>query len=154
MYRSLLPSPYLTKKAQRSKRRLEPKAIVYDRDIMCLPKYYGSDRSTIKIPRGAQVREFMGKNGLIRKIRLTSNMTESDIIREISSVFSVPMGGREDFSFTVLQPTGGSSKSLNMPALSSSFKWTASAISGKNNKSPIYILANDDLKVSMEIQKV
>ena len=63
------------------------------------------------IPRGAQIIEFMGRNGLIGKIHPTSVMTKSEIMKEICSVF-----------FAVLQPTGGSSKSLNMPALSLSFE--------------------------------
>ena len=49
--------------------------------------------------------------------------------------------------FTILQPSGGSSKSLSITALSSSYKWTAGAVAGKNSKMPIYILAEDPLEV-------
>ena len=70
---------------------------------------------------------------------------------EIRSVFSIPMENRSNFPFKILQPSGGSSKSLSVPALSCSFKWTASAIAGKNSKTPIYVLACDDLKVSQYI---
>ena len=42
---------------------------------------------------------------------------------------------------------GGTSKSLIIPALSSSYTWTASAVAGRNSKVPIYILAKVELKV-------
>ena len=44
---------------------------------------------------------------------------------------------------------GGTSKSLAIPSVSDSFKWTASAIVPKNSKVPLYILAKEPLvKVS------
>ena len=43
--------------------------------------------------------------------------------------------------------SGGDSKSLSVPVTSASFKWTASAVSGKTKKSTIYILAREKLKV-------
>ena len=82
------------------------------------------------------------------KIHLTSSMSEPEIMNEIRSVFKKPMKSNPNFPFKVLQPTGGSSKGLSIPALSSSFKWTASAIAGKSNKVIIYILAEDELQVS------
>ena len=56
---------------------------------------------------------------------------------------------REDpiFPFTVLQAAGGTSKSLMIPSLSTSYRWTASAVAGKNAKVPIYILAEAELEV-------
>ena len=59
---------------------------------------------------------------------------------------------REDpiFPFTVLQAAGGTSKSLMIPSLSTSYRWTASAVAGKNAKVPIYTLAEADLEVSPE----
>ena len=54
---------------------------------------------------------------------------------------------RSFFEFRILQATGGTSKSLTIPAVSSSFKSTAAAIAGKNAKAPIYIPAKDKLKV-------
>ena len=67
---------------------------------------------------------------------------------EIRSVFKNPMNNDSLFRFVILQASGGGSKSLNIPVLSSSFRWTASAICPKNStKSPIYILARDKLKV-------
>ena len=58
---------------------------------------------------------------------------------EIRFVFSMPMGNQSNFGFKILQPFGSSNKSLSVPALSFSFKWTASAIAGKNSKTPIYV---------------
>ena len=74
------------------------------------------------------------------------------IFQEIRSVFDGPMGVVEDFPFKILQTCGGGSKTLATPVLSSSFKWTASAVAGRNAKAPIYILAEDDLVVSLTHQ--
>ena len=57
------------------------------------------------------------------------------------------MGGNDRFAFDVLQSTGGQNKTLVVPALSSSYKWTASALAPKNVKTPIYIIAREPLKV-------
>jgi hypothetical protein len=71
-------------------------------------------------------------------------MSEDDIFDEIRSVFKGPMRGNK---FSILQGTGGSSKTLVIPSLSSSYQWTASAVAPKNVKTPIYILAREPLKV-------
>ena len=89
----------------------------------------------------------LGRNGLMGKIRLSSSMSEEMIMDEIRSVFRRPMEDKDNFMFPILQPSGGSSKSLSIPALSSSYKWTAGAVAGKNSKMPIYILAEDPLEV-------
>lgn len=114
--------------------------------IICLPKSYQINGS-IKIPRGQKSREFLARNGLIGKISLSSNMNEEEIMTEISSVFAAKMGSDSNFPFTILQPAGGASRSLVIPSLSASFKWSASTVAGKNAKVPIYILAGADLKV-------
>ena len=113
---------------------------------MCLPNSFCKHGSTY-IPRSKQVRDMLGRNGLLGKIRLTSSMTEAEIMDEICSVFEKPMRNNPNFAFKILQPTGGSSKSLSTPALSSTFRWTASAIAGKSNKAVIYILAENELQV-------
>lgn len=144
----VLPSKFLTKRnaiTKRSNSKTKEKVFTYDRDIICLPKSYGRS-SNIPIPRS---RTQLSKNGLIGKIRLTSDMTQEDIFDEIRSVFRGPMQGSSTFLFDVLQPAGGHSKSLTIPALSDSFKWTASAIVSKNAKVPLYVLAKEPLnKVS------
>ena len=76
-------------------------------------------------------------------------MTQDDIYHEIRSVFRGPMEGSSTFLFDVLQQAGGKSKSLTTPALSDSFKWTASAIVTKNAKVPLYILAKEPLKAQL-----
>ncbi len=64
-------------------------------------------------------------------------MTDREIRKEGDSLF--------DFKF--LQCTGGKSKHLMLPSVSPGFKWTASAVAGKNAKTPIYILAREELMV-------
>ena len=132
-----------------SRSKTKEKVFTYDWDIICLTKSYGRS-SNIPIPRS---RTQLAKNGLIGKIRLTSDMTQDDIFDEVRSVFRGPMDGSSTFLFDVLQPAGGHSKSFTIPALSDSFKWTASAIVSKNAKVPLYILAKESLnKVSILYQ--
>ena len=74
-------------------------------------------------------------------------MDDREIMCEICSIFSGPMKNNSQFLFTILQPSGGSSKSLMVLSLSASFRWSASSVAGKNAKSPIYILAEEELEV-------
>jgi len=73
-------------------------------------------------------------------------MSQDEILDEIRSVFSKPMDGDR---FQILQKSGGGSKTLSVPELSPSYEWSASSVSGKDTKSPIYILAQDKLKVHL-----
>ena len=134
---AILPSIFSKRKA--AKKGPLKKTTTYDRDIICLPKCYGKTLN-IPIPRS---RTQLAKNGLIGKIRLTSDMTQDDIYDEIRSVFRGPMNGSTTFNFDVLQPAGGHTKCLTIPALSDSYRWTASAIVPKNAKVPLYILAKE-----------
>ena len=70
-------------------------------------------------------------------------MTELHIFDEIRSIFRSPMNEDMEFSIRILQMSGGGSKTLTIPVVSSTYKWTASAVAGKNAKCPIYVLAND-----------
>lgn len=144
-----MPSMFLSNKKNRS--ALPERLFTYDRDIMCLPKAFVGNGGLIKIPRKQCVREFLAANSLIGKIRLTSAMSEEEIMDEIRSVFEVPMDRDKLFRFKILQPSGGSSKSLSAPVRSASFTWTASSVAGKNTRVPIYILAQDELKVQYSI---
>ncbi len=93
---SILPS-FLKRKrgsAQSNKRRKTLQT--WDRDIICIPKQDIGDNH-ISYPRG-KYREELGKNGLIGKIRLHSNMSVDDVKEEIYSVFK-PMNNRHDFLF-------------------------------------------------------
>lgn len=123
------------------------KVQIYERDIVCLPRSF-TKHGIIDIPRKKSVRQLLAINKLVGKIQIDSAMSQSDIFREVRSVFSAPMGGDNFFQFKVLQSAGGDSRNLVLPQLSSSYRWTPSAFAGKNAKCPIYILAMDDLKVS------
>ncbi len=128
---------------KKKKRKISTaKEYVYDRDIICIPKCLCSG-TCIKIPRSKQIRETLGRNGLIGKIRLTSFMSESAIMSEIRSVFHVAMEEKHDFVF---KTSGGNSKTISLPSLSASFKWTAGAICGKNSKMPIYFWRKTTLR--------
>lgn len=81
------------------------------------------------------------------KDRLSSEMSEYQIKAEIRSVFKVAMEDNPCFEFEILQIAGGSSKSLIVPATSASFQWSASAVAGRNAKTPIYVLALNNIKV-------
>lgn len=137
-----LPSSFLGKRNSASKKRVE-KITTYNRDVICLPMTYrSSSKSSIKIPRD---RCELSRSGLIGKITLLSSMNQEEIFAEMRSVFRVPMGESEKFSFDILQPAGGKCKELTVPALSSSYQWTASSIVPKNAKLPLYILAKEPL---------
>ena len=116
---------------------------------MCLPRSFAQHGSLINIPRKKSIRQLLAVNKLVGKIQINSGMMQSDIFREVRSVFKTPMGNDDHFQFKVLQSAGGDSRDLVIPQLSSSYRWMASAFAGKNAKCPIYILAMDDLKVSL-----
>lgn len=91
--------------------------------------------------------KFLVANKLIGKVRLRSDMEQDEIFDEIRSIFKSPMSYNDNFRFIILQKSGGDLKGLMIPELSTSYRWTATAIAGKNAKVPIYILADDDLLV-------
>ena len=78
-------------------------------------------------------------------------MNEEKIFMEIRSVFHGPMSYDDEFQFTILQPCGGDSRTLMAPKVSESYRWTAGAVAGRNSKTPIYILAEDDLQVCYKL---
>ena len=143
----VLPS-YLKRKRQEGKAaashsKRNKSVQVWDRDIVCLPKSESS--SKIGYPRG-KFRTKLGESGLIGKVRLTSVMSEDEVEQEVRSVFRGPMGGRSDFPFQFLQPTGVGTKTLTVPSVSSSFCWTAQQVAKLGGyKQAIYILAGDHL---------
>lgn len=146
--RRAYPSAFLR---QHSESTAQPKGkqrlYTYERDIICLPAFFCSKDNLIKIPRKKFDRHFLAVNKLVGKIQLNNGMSEFDIFQEVRSVVRTPMGDNEDFRFQILQSSGGDSRSLMVPELSASYKWGASAVAGKNAKTPIYILARDNLKV-------
>ena len=111
---------------------------------MLLPK---SSESSFAFPRG-KFRTKLGSKGLIGKIRLNSSMSVREVEDEICSVFRVPMGDNDDFSFKYLQSTGVGTRTLTIPSVS---VWTAQQVAKLgNSKQAIYILANDELACSLE----
>ena len=93
-------------------------------------------------------RAILAANGLIGKIHLESNWTEEDVFAEICSIFSDAMKNDDAFPFKMLLPTGSGTKSLTIPSLSSSYKWTPKEVAGKSG-STVYILAEKRLKVQV-----
>ena len=84
--------------------------------------------------------------GLIGKIRLSSDMNEDDVKREVCSVFQGPMGNDLNFPFVFLQAAGEGSKTLVIPSVSSTYRWTAQQVSRlAGQKGNIYILAQADM---------
>ena len=67
----------------RQKPKRKTPLVSYDRDIVCLTKDFESKNGTIKIPRSATSLEYLCRNGLKGKIRLSSSMTEEEIMDEI-----------------------------------------------------------------------
>lgn len=143
---SILGRRRRTRSSAASSRTKAPKVVTWDRTIVCLPscypQYFGSGRG-IAIPR--KKRSVLAANGLIGKIHLESDWSEDEVFAEIRSVFSDPMDGDASFPFKILLLTGSGTKSLTIPSLSSSYKWTPKEVAGRAD-SFIYILAEKDLK--------
>ena len=118
----------------------------WDRDIICLPKE-SKLKNDIPYPRG-KARAKLGRNGLVGKVHLTSEMSVEDVGKEIRSVFGCVMGNDISFPFLYLQATGGGSRSLSVPSVSASFQWTAQQVAKLGNqRNTIYILAEGELNL-------
>ena len=121
----LLPS-YLKRKSRRSQsggNRKKPNTEkTWDRDIVCIPqsKSNKAKGNTLSFLQG-RYRTELGRQGLTGKLHLTSSMTEEQVENEIRSVFKEPMANDPKFPFSFLQSTGGGSKLLSIPSVSSSF---------------------------------
>ena len=112
---------------------------------MILSAYHIPSAKGPSIQFPAIVKSYISKAGLVGNIAFDSCTTEY-LFTEIRNVFKGPMKGRKYFLFEILQPTGGCSKSLAVPAVSSSFRWSAGAMA-KGNELTIYILAQEELQV-------
>ena len=147
------PSAFLQRHANKSLASMrggnkgKSRLFTYERDIVCLPKSFAKKGQLIAIPRKKTLRHLLAVNKLVGKIQLKSSMSEEEMFDEIRSVFHSPMNDNSDFQFTILQSSGGDSRTLMVPELSDSYRWTAGSLAGRNAKTPIYILANDDLQV-------
>ena len=76
--------------------------------------------------------------GVVGKIRLTSNVSLSEVENEIKSVFDGPMGAGHDFSFQFLQSTGFRSRTIAIP----SFNWSVQQVAKLSNLFPFLQVTN------------
>lgn len=74
---------------------------------------------------------------MVGQLHLESDWSESEVIAEIRSTFSDNV--TEDVQFQFLQFTGTGTKSLMVPKVSSSYKWTPKEVAGRADR-PIYLL--------------
>ena len=111
MYRCpVRPSMFTRKTIQKNMGNRIQHQYSYDRDIMCLPKCHADRSGLVKIPRKKSV---LARNHLMGNIRLSSEMSEKSVTREVRSVFEVAMDKDKDFPFKILQNSGGSSRTLS-----------------------------------------
>ncbi len=113
----------------------------------CYPKYCKYEGG-IAIPR--KKRSMLSSYGLIGKVHLESDWQEEELFAEIRSVFANAMSNDEAFPFQILLLTGSGTKSLTVPSLSSSFKWTPKEVAGRADSS-VYILAGKNLKDEVNV---
>ena len=148
---STLPFPSVVGRKRRNRsavasRAKNSKVVSWDRNIVCLPfcysKWCRTPSSGIAIPRKKKC--ILAAHGLVGKVHLESDWSEDDVFNEIRSVFSEPMNNDPAFPFDMLQLTGTGTKTLGVPALSSSFRWTPKEVAGRAD-STIYILCKKNL---------
>ncbi len=121
---------------------------------MLLPIDYttnGADERCIPYPRG-KCRANLARQGLLGKVHLSSDMSIEDVQNEIRSVFKSTMGNDVAFLFKYLQASGGGSRSLTIPSVSASFRWTAQQVAKLGNqKNIIYIMAKKELDLNKDV---
>ena len=123
----ILPSYFKRRQPSIEKHKKRTKLTqVCDRDIICLPKATSTSEK-LAYPRG-KFRSKLWQQGLIGKIRISTDMSVEDVEDEVRSVFCGPMSGRKIFLFLYLQPTGGGSRTLGIPSVSSTFSWNAQSV--------------------------
>ena len=150
---SVLPSRFKRKRPVRetSVAAKRAKVTVWNRDVICLPKSCARGSRYVCFPRG-KYRAVLGKVGLIGKVRITSEMTPSEVLNEIRSAFWAQMNNKEDFQFEFLQPTGCGSYALTIPNVSQQFSWSSQQVAKlSTTKGTIYILAKEKLTVDDEV---
>ena len=99
-----------------------------------------SSNGVMSIPR--KKKDILASFGLVGRLHLESNCCESEVLAEIRSTFSETVPGDAQFKF--LQFTGTGTKSLMIPKISSSYKWTPKEVARRANR-PIYLLLQSDL---------
>ena len=149
------PSLFQNVRNRRSRKRDNSRSkpvSTYVRDIILLPKEFKCRDGDISIPRCSR-RNKLGKTGLVGKIQINYDMTDTEIHREICEIFVAPMELNEDniksgqlFPFTYLQRAGAGCRSLCVPSVKDSFEWNGKeVVSLAKSGSYIYLLANAEL---------
>ncbi len=101
------------------------------------------------IPR-KETRANLGSRGLVGKVRLSTDMSQEEILSEIRSVFSEAMNNNTNFPITFLQRSGTGSNSLTVPSLSSSYQWSAKEVVRMAGQGCIYVKAEASLKCEID----
>ena len=115
------------------------KIVMWDREVVCLPKDLFNSNGVLPIPR--RKKDIMASFGLVGKLHLESHWTPADVIAEIRTTFNDVM---KDDDFKFLQFTGTGAKSLLIPKVSVSYQWTPKEVADQADR-PVYLLLQKDL---------
>ena len=94
------------------------------------------------IPR--KKKDVLASFGLVGRLHLESDWTDEEVKEEIRSTFNNATGDKS-LLFKFLQITGTGRKSLMIPMVSNSYKWTPKEVAGRADK-PVYIIMEQVLK--------
>ena len=84
----------------KSKAKSAPNVLSYNKDVICLPNVYVSPgKQGISIPRGKQHAQ-LGYLGVVGKLHLASDTSETNMLHEVRSAFDGPMRSNLDFPST------------------------------------------------------
>ena len=110
-----------------------------------------NSNGVMPIPR--KKKDVLALFGLIGKIHLESNWTESEVLDEMRSVFEDAMDKDDSSPFNFLQVTGTGSKSLIVPKVSASYKWTRKEVAGRADR-PLYIVLKRAMKDEVYLNNI
>ena len=124
----------------------KPKKITtWDREIVCLPSCYKELLVDGIMPIPRKKKDVLASFGLVGRLHLESDWTEDEVKDEIKSTFRNATNEGMLFTFKFLQLTGAGKKSLMIPVVSNSYKWTPKEVAGHADKT-IYILLDNELR--------
>jgi len=136
-----LPSISILGKRRRNVSKKNGK-VTWDREIICLPNCYIKFSSNGVLPIPRKKKDALASFGLVGRLHLESDWSESEVLAKIRSTFHDSIDENTRFKF--LQVMGVGSKSLMIPKLSASYKWTPKEVAGRADR-PIYVLLQDDI---------
>jgi len=144
MYSDSTPLPSISILGKRRKyvSKKNGKVVTWDREIICLPNCCTKFSSNGVLPISRKKKDVLASFGLVGRLHLESDWSESEVLAEIRSTFHDNLDENTWFKF--LQVTGVGSKSLMIPKLSASYKWTPKEVAGRADR-PIYVLLQDDI---------